>query len=82
MALLLLAVIFGTATAEPAPQQAEKPKLICREKEQQTGSHIRTGKVCKTAEQWQIDDAALERASPSARVTEGQQDGQSARPPT
>ena len=75
MPLMLLAVALGSAAPEaPAPTPA-KPPLICRESESLTGSHIRTGRRCKTAEQWQIEDARRDRVPPSLRVTEGQMDG-------
>jgi hypothetical protein len=76
MPLMLLAVALGSAAPEaPAQPPAEKPPLICRESESLTGSHIRTGRRCKTAEQWQIEDARRDRVPPSLRVTEGQMDG-------
>ena len=52
-----------------------KPKLICREDETQVGSHIHTGRRCKTADDWQIEDQRRDpRSAPSMRVTEGQGD--------
>ena len=52
-----------------------KPKLICRADEQQVGSHIHTGRRCKTEEEWRIEDGRLDpRSSPSMRVTDGQSD--------
>ena len=74
MPLMLLAAALASASPEPAPAPA-KPPLICREGENLTGSHIRTGRRCKTAEQWQIEDARRDRVPPSLRVTEGQMDG-------
>jgi len=78
MPLMLLAVALASASPEPTSAAPPKPPLICRESENLTGSHIRTGRRCKTAEQWQIEDAKRDRAPPSLRVTEGQMDG---RPP-
>ena len=76
MPLMLLAVALASAAPQSAPAAAaEKPSLICRESENLTGSHIRTGRRCKTAEQWQIEDARRDRVPPSLRVTEGQMDG-------
>jgi hypothetical protein len=75
MPLMLLAVALASANPQPAPPPAEKPALICRESENLTGSHIRTGRRCKTAEQWQMEDARRDRVPPSLRVTEGQMDG-------
>jgi hypothetical protein len=78
MPLMLLAIALASAAPQPAQPPAEKPPLICRESENLTGSHIRTGRRCKTAEEWQVEDARRDRAPPSLRVTEGQMDG---RPP-
>jgi hypothetical protein len=75
MPLMLLAAVFASASPQPAPASAEKPPLICRESENLTGSHIRTGRRCKTAEQWQTENSRRDRAPPSLRVTEGQMDG-------
>jgi hypothetical protein len=84
MCLALIMMIGASpAAAEQAwPQEAPaKPAKICRENERQTGSHIRTGRICKTAEQWQAEDEARGRVPPSLTVTEGQQDGNPAQPP-
>jgi hypothetical protein len=60
----------------PAPVSVpQKPQLLCRASEQQTGSHVRTGRRCKTAEQWRIEDQRLDTIPPSMRITEGQNDG-------
>lgn len=72
--MLLAAALVSAAPEAPAPTPA-KPPLICREGENLTGSHIRTGRRCKTAEQWQIEDARRDRVPPSLRVTAGQMDG-------
>ena len=74
IALLFLAAhpaAAGSAAAVPAP----KPELICRENEQQTGSHIHSSRSCKTAEQWAIEDARRGRLPITMRVTEGQDAG-------
>lgn len=75
MPLMLLAVALASAGPQPAPAAPEKPPLICRESEAVTGSHVRSGRRCKTAEQWQTEDARRDRVPPSLRVTEGQNDG-------
>jgi len=64
-------VLFGLAVADPATPPP-KPPLICRKSEQEVGSHIRSGKKCKTAEEWQREDAARESKPASMRVTERQ----------
>jgi hypothetical protein len=73
----MLIAFLAIALGPPAPAGAspEKPQLICRRGEQLVGSHIRTGRRCKTAEQWQQEDAKREAPAPSLRVTEGQNDG-------
>jgi len=85
MAFPLLAIAALSALAPDAPASApappEKPRLICREAEQNLGSHIRSSRRCQTAEQWQAEDAARERAPLSLTVTEGQQDGHAAQKP-
>ena len=56
--LTVLAAQLPQAVAEPQPV---KPKKICRESEHRTGSHVRSGTVCKTEEQWRIEDEARAR---------------------
>jgi hypothetical protein len=68
-----LAVIL-LLLALQAAQPAEKPTLICRESAQETGSHIRTGRRCKTQEEWQREDARRGEIPATLRVTEGQGD--------
>jgi hypothetical protein len=73
--MLLMLIAMGLATGDPQPatqQDPEKPKLICRAGEQQLGTHMRTGRRCKTAEQWQIEDTKLPQVSPSAIITPGE----------
>ena len=73
LANLALLLMIGGATTQPESPQ-EKPKLVCRESEQQLGSHIRSSRRCKTAEEWQIEDQRRDLKPPSMRVTEGQGD--------
>ena len=72
MVLTLLAFVLGpadlTLTLPP------KPKLICREAEGHLGSHVRTARQCKTAEQWAQEDAERDRVPLTLRVTAGQGD--------
>ena len=72
--MLTMLVLLMTDPPTAAPTPAEKPQLICRQGEKETGSHRRTGKRCKTAEEWAKEDGDRTRLSPSARVTEGQGD--------
>jgi hypothetical protein len=58
-----------------------KPRLICREPEQQLGSHIRAARRCKTEEEWRLDDERNGRIPVTMRVTEGQGDALTMRPP-
>ena len=69
LALLLLA-------AEPVAQPADPPKLklVCRDSERRLGSHVRTGRRCKTPEQWAQEDAERDRVPVTLRVTAGQGD--------
>ena len=71
----LLALLLSAQTASPTePVPPPKPMLICRKVEQQTGSHIRTGRKCKSQEEWAREDTERERMSASTRITEGQGD--------
>ena len=74
LALLAIALLSGSAEAASAAPP-EKPKLICRESQRLTGSHIRSGRRCKTAEQWLREDGELDRIPPTMRITKGQEDG-------
>jgi hypothetical protein len=76
LTLLTFLVLAGStepATVQPTPQ--EKPKLICRTGEQEVGSHIHTSRTCKTAEQWQQDDARRDQRPATYKVVPGQGDG-------
>jgi hypothetical protein len=83
MALALLAMALLSGAVENASPQTPpaKPKLICRERQQLTGSHIRTGRHCRTAEQWLLEDAELDRIPPTMRITKGQEDGRPVQQP-
>jgi hypothetical protein len=74
MSLMLFALLFASQPSAAPVAAPDKPKLICRESEQETGSHIRSGRQCKTAEQWQRFDEARQMVPPSLRVTQGQGD--------
>jgi hypothetical protein len=74
LAFLALALAGGSPPGA-APAAPEKAARICRQGEQLVGSHIRTGRRCKTAAEWQGEDAKHEAPAPSLRVTEGQNDG-------
>ena len=77
---MLAGLVFMLFAAQGLPAEPQlpppKPKLICREDQKMVGSHIHTGRRCKTAEEWRIEDERLDpRSSPSMRVTQGQGDG-------
>ena len=70
--LASLALMAFAAAQQPALPPPPKPKLICRAGEQQVGSHIRTGRRCKTAEQWQREDSPGDPLPLTLRVVPGQ----------
>lgn len=67
MMLGLLMLLVGGDVPSTSPP--EKPKLICREGEQELGSHMRTNRRCLTAEEWQNEDARRDRIPLTARVS-------------
>ena len=73
LALVAASGLAG-ALAAATPEQPRQP-LICRAAKQSTGSHIRTPKRCKTAEQWAAEDEAAGRIPISLRVNQSQNDG-------
>ena len=74
MPLALLIAALAAAPADKPPAAApSKPMLICRASERETGSRIRHGRKCKTAEEWAIEDAERDRKPASLGLTEGQQ---------
>jgi uncharacterized membrane protein YccC len=71
-----LATMLALAASEPQfTPHAEKPKLICREGDQELGSHIRSGRRCKTAEEWQQEDERATAVPTTLRVVAGHPDG-------
>jgi hypothetical protein len=73
--LASLVLVMAAGAAHPTTTVvAEKPKLICREDQQHLGSRIHTGRRCKTADEWQREDAARDQLPATLRVTEGQGD--------
>jgi hypothetical protein len=74
--LIALSLLMALAAADQPPTIVEKPKKICRQVEQSLGTHIREGRRCKTAEEWEQDAQARRQAlPPSANITPGQPDG-------
>lgn len=78
--LILLAAVISDPRQAAAAQPPAKPKLICREGDQQTGSHVRSGRKCQTQEQWDQEDALLTRRPVTMRVIGEKSDG-GAQPP-
>lgn len=53
----LIAVALAQTASPPLPAApvAAKPVKICREGQRNLGTHMRSGRVCKTAEQWEAE---------------------------
>lgn len=75
--LTSLAIMLAVAPVDPPPQQppAPRPKLICRQGEQELGSHIHTSRICRTAEQWRFEDLRRDQRPATYKVVPGQDDG-------
>ena len=74
--LATLILVMAAASADPPPTPpAPKPKLVCRESETELGSHIRSGRRCKTAEEWQQEDLRKGLIPPSLTVVPNRGDG-------
>jgi hypothetical protein len=72
--MLALLVAASDPTQTPATNHSGKPAKICREGEQVTGSHVRTGRRCLTQEQWDREDAKRVERPVTMRITEHQAD--------
>ena len=66
---LALPLTFAAAAPQstPAPPHAE-PRLICRGGEVRVGSHIHSQGRCKSAEEWQLEDAQRDQKPATMRV--------------
>ena len=65
----------GAVAADP-PAPSGKQRLICRGGgARQLGTHMRVRERCRTAEQWQAEDAEKARLPVSLQITQGQNDG-------
>ena len=73
--IVSLLFLLQAGAEPPVAVRPPKPKLICREQEQLLGTHIRSGRRCRTAEQWETEDAARNQPVPSMTITPGQGDG-------
>jgi hypothetical protein len=78
---LLTAVAAGAALADPPASPASKERLVCRGGERQLGSHMRSTRRCRTAEEWRRQEVDAGRMPPSLQVTQGQNDGVQPRTP-
>jgi hypothetical protein len=72
--LALLAAGIGPSQTTAIPSSS-KPHTICREGDQVTGSHVRTGRRCLTQEQWDQEDAKRIERPVTMQVTGHQADG-------
>ena len=75
-----LTVAAAFASAE-TPSDAKDTRRICRDSGRQLGSHVRTARRCRTAEQWRLEDEEKAQMPSSLRLTEGQNDGHPPRQP-
>lgn len=77
---LMLVLVGGLVNSQVAlavretGSKADETK-ICRKAEARTGTRIKTGRKCKTAEEWRKEDEERARIPVSLTVTEGQPDG-------
>ena len=81
MVATLFAIIIVAQASASAPVPQPKQELVCRKSQQETGSRIRKGRRCKTAEEWAREDEERSRMAPSVRITEGQGDSLTRSPP-
>ena len=75
---LMITAAFASAETPP---KADEGRRICRDSGRQLGSHVRTARRCRTAEQWRQEDEEKAQMPANLRVTEGQNDGQVSRAP-
>lgn len=73
---LILALLVGW---DSPPQTStipnpNKPAKICRDGEQVTGSHVRTGRRCLTQDQWDQEDSKRIERPVTMQVTGHQAD--------
>lgn len=79
--LALAAILTSAALAADPPAPVEKQRRICRGGERQLGSHVRTERRCRTAEEWRLEDETKANMPVSLQVTQGQNDGRTVRTP-
>ena len=78
-----VAAIALASAIEPDPTAPPpRPERICRGGgERQLGSHTRTPRRCRTAEQWRQEDEERARRPVGIQTTEGQNDGRASATP-
>jgi hypothetical protein len=75
VALMLAVMIASGGSTQPTPTQSPaKPVKICRDGEQVTGSHVRTGRRCLTQEEWDRADAKRVERPVTMQITGHQAD--------
>lgn len=74
IATLSLFLILSTTEQAP-PLTPTKPKLICVTDDVETGSHMHTGRRCKTEEEWQQEKARRTQVPTTLRVVPDPGDG-------
>jgi len=75
IAALSAALAVTAALATDPPASTEKERLICRRTAKTIGSHIRAPRRCRTAAQWQQEEAESAPVPISLQVTQGRNDG-------
>jgi hypothetical protein len=62
-------LMLAMQAVEPTPAPSiPKPPLVCREDDQMVGSHIHSGRRCKTAEEWREEDTRRSQVPTTLRV--------------
>ena len=75
MVTLILAMLLGATPESTTAQPLARPVKICREGRPETGTHMRVGRTCKTAEEWAEDDAKRQKYLPlSAQIHNNEED--------
>ncbi len=84
IAIALTLAWLQTPIAIPAQEQSNPPaseRKICRSGERRLGTKIVTPRRCKTASEWQEEDARNSGLPLSSQITQGQPDIPQTRPP-
>lgn len=74
--ILVFALALAADPPAPAPASGQSNERICRGGGQrELGSHMRTRRRCRTADQWRQEDEARARPVQGMQVTGAQNDG-------